>query len=968
MRKLLSWSIRTQLFTLLTVMTIVPMGILLTSAFHQRAYDIREARLLVERLADEISDDQNMLLSGTEQLLSTLSQLPAVQRHDTPAVNTLLAGLVKNNPQYSNLLVMDRNGLLWASAVPVQGTISYADRRYFRNAMASGRFSSGEFGISRTINKPVMNFSYPIKDAAGNITDLAVVAFTPEKYARQFKTNVLPANTSLLMTDHKGTILFNVTAPQTVGRQDRDDLFRLMTAGGDKATFEAISNTGIPRFFAYQKLRLGGEQTPYMYVRAGMPVETVLGKTRSKLLVDLGLMSLMLFLATGFAYVIIKRGIVDKIMALRDAAQNVARGNLGVSVANLVSGGELGELGRAFDNMSETLARRETALQKSEERFRSFVENATDIVFSLSSEGIITYVSPNWQDACGYEPAETIGTPFARFIHPDDVATSFASLQRGLATGDKQEHVEYRLRHKNGTWIWYSANESSFHDPDSNTVSMLGIGRDISRQKHAEELLRTSETLLKESQRVAHVGHYVFDITTGRWSSSEELDAIFGIDDDYLRDVPGWLQIVCSEQREELATYLEMNILQEHRDFNKEYRIARISDQAVRWVRGLGHLEFAPDGTLVKMFGVIQDITESRRAEEAFHFQFRQISTIFDALSVIVHVVDPGTSELVYLNKYGASIFGSHWQGRPCHEVLRCGNPRPCKLNEWQVPARSCEINVQHVYDYRNGFTNRWYHCVEKEMSWTDGRQLDITVATDITDLKDMMQMQDDLLSAVSHEMRTPLTAINGYTEFLLENRVDARGVHEYLGIIQSESERLTELLDNFLNLQRLKTVSAPGRLTPQFLAPLLAETAVLYGERSTTHRIVTSFPPELPPVLGDRKQLQLLLSNLVANAVKYSPNGGEIVIGARRDDQESITLWVRDEGIGISPDVQEKIFDKFYQVESGDRRSFGGIGLGLALVKEIVHACHGRIWVESTLGKGSIFYVSFPLAHDSAS
>jgi len=338
-------------------MTIVPLGIILYSADKQHAQDIREATLIVERFADRISDEENMLLSGTEQLLSTLAHLPEVRKRDVNSVNTLLADLIKKNTQYANLLIMDKNGRLWASAVPAKGAISYADRRYFKNALASGRFSSGEFSISRTINKPVMNFGYPIKDSTGKITDVAVVAFTSERYAQLVKTNLLPARTSLLLTDHKGTILFNLTAPETVGTQDRADLFRRMSAGDTKGTFKAVSNTGIRRYFAYQHLHISGEERPYMYIRAGIEVKQVVNKTIQRLVLSLGSMLSLLLLMLGFAFYISKKGIIERIIALRDATQKVSQGDFEVRVSNYVSGGELGDLATAFDKMTLALAK-----------------------------------------------------------------------------------------------------------------------------------------------------------------------------------------------------------------------------------------------------------------------------------------------------------------------------------------------------------------------------------------------------------------------------------------------------------------------------------------------------------------------------------------------------------------------------------------------------------------------------------
>jgi signal transduction histidine kinase len=366
-------------------------------------------------------------------------------------------------------------------------------------------------------------------------------------------------------------------------------------------------------------------------------------------------------------------------------------------------------------------------------------------------------------------------------------------------------------------------------------------------------------------------------------------------------------------------------------------------------------------GNLVQVVQIVRDITERKKAEEALREQFRQISTIFDGLHVIAHVVDSVTHELVYLNNYAAAIFGNHWQGKRCQEVIKCGYPYPCTLTEEELPARGGEASQQRIYVYENNFTNRWYQCVEKRMFWVDGRYVHITVAIDITDLKNMMQMQDDFLSSVSHEMKTPLTAICGYTDFLLENRVDEVNMHDYLGIIQKESKRLDELLDNLLTMQRLKAKPITEEIRKLDLLPLLEETVAVFAARSAKHRIIPEFAHDLAPVLIRQGHMNDLLSNLLTNAIKYSPGGGEIALGAKRENDGTVTLWVRDQGIGIPPDVLGKVFEKFYQVESGNRRAFGGIGLGLALVKEIANAYGGRAWVESTLGKGSTFFLSLP-------
>lgn len=236
-----------------------------------------------------------------------------------------------------------------------------------------------------------------------------------------------------------------------------------------------------------------------------------------------------------------------------------------------------------------------------------------------------------------------------------------------------------------------------------------------------------------------------------------------------------------------------------------------------------------------------------------------------------------------------------------------------------------------------------------------------LAIIRDVTERKEMERLKDEMISAVSHEMRTPLTAMLGFTEFMLEHEVEPQQQKEYLGVVYSETERLSELIGNFLDLQRMKARQMVYRFKSVAVRPLLEEVAALFAGATQKHRITVEATGDLPPVRGDEARLHQVLNNFLSNAVKYSPKGGEIILGARRDG-EDVIIRVQDEGRGIAPDLLDKIFERFYQVDSSDRRMTGGAGLGLALVREIVSAHGGRVWAESTEGKGSTFYVALPV------
>ena len=234
-----------------------------------------------------------------------------------------------------------------------------------------------------------------------------------------------------------------------------------------------------------------------------------------------------------------------------------------------------------------------------------------------------------------------------------------------------------------------------------------------------------------------------------------------------------------------------------------------------------------------------------------------------------------------------------------------------------------------------------------------------VEVVRDVTEQRKLEKSREEAFSAVSHEMRTPLTAVLGFAQYMRDNTTSAAEQQEYLGLILKEGERLKRLIDNLLSLQRLRAGFGLLNRDPVLVYPLLYEVAEHFRAPQYNHRIGIDCPADLPPVLGEVLKLQEAVTNLLDNAIKYSPQGSSIVMGAKHDG-ERVLIWVRDEGPGIPPSEKERIFERFYRLE-GPNRSVG-TGLGLALVEEIAHAHCGKAWVESTPGQGSTFYLSIPL------
>ncbi|MFZ3208425.1 MAG: PAS domain S-box protein [Geobacteraceae bacterium] len=413
---------------------------------------------------------------------------------------------------------------------------------------------------------------------------------------------------------------------------------------------------------------------------------------------------------------------------------------------------------------------------------------------------------------------------------------------------------------------------------------------------------------------------------------------------------------------DELPLYLaHRDSARQHEECEVEFRIIR-PDGSIRWLHHLCQPVFDEKGHFMGTRGSNRDITVHKDAEEALQTHFRQISNIFDELNAVVYVSDMDNYRVIYMNKFGASLFGSGWKGKHCYELFRYGEVEPCDNCTNKRLTRNGAPLPPTVREVLHGNSGRWFQCIDKAIPWVDGRLVRMEIAVDITERKELERMKEEMFSAVSHDMRIPLTALLGYTEFMMETEVTPQEQKDYLGTIRNETLRLDKMISNFLEIQRLNARRQLLTFAPVNTIELVMETASLFKATSKKHRVITDFAPCLPPVLGDVEQLHHVLANLISNAIKYSPDGGTITVGARQEE-ERVVVWVRDEGVGIPPEEIESIFDRFYRANNMDTSAVSGTGLGLALALEIVSAHNGRIWAESTPGKGSVFFVSLPIA-----
>lgn len=373
------------------------------------------------------------------------------------------------------------------------------------------------------------------------------------------------------------------------------------------------------------------------------------------------------------------------------------------------------------------------------------------------------------------------------------------------------------------------------------------------------------------------------------------------------------------------------------------------------------------------LLGVIRDIGERKKAEEELNERESYKSALLASIAESVVTTDPD-GHITSINPAMETLGGwaeAEVVGRLYADVYsiydHSGRPVPL---EKRVLSRAIKTR-QRVAS--NGF--------DLMLITRDGRRVPIAITAspiigndggmlggvdivrDVSADREVDQMKSALVSTVSHELRTPLTMIQGFSELLLTRKFDAKQSAEALQQINASSERLGRLIDDLLSVSRIESGKLAPRKEELNLSELIGEIAAQYvGVRT----VRADIPRGLPSVTADRDMLVQILTNLVSNAVKYSPEAAPVEVTAAPNNG-NIEISVTDRGFGITDQEMNNLFEKFYRVDRPEVQKVGGTGLGLFISRSLVEMQGGQIWVTSSAGKGSTFSFSLPVASHTA-
>jgi PAS domain S-box-containing protein len=359
-----------------------------------------------------------------------------------------------------------------------------------------------------------------------------------------------------------------------------------------------------------------------------------------------------------------------------------------------------------------------------------------------------------------------------------------------------------------------------------------------------------------------------------------------------------------------------------------------------------------------------REITERKKAEEAL----RESEEDLNRAQAVAHTgswrLDVRKNQLLWSDEV-YRIFGIP-QGTPMtyETFLASVHPEDREYvdREWTAALQGEDYDIEHRI------------VVGDEIKWVReraGLEFDrqgmlkggFGTVQDITQLKQAEKIKDDFIGLVSHELRSPMTVITGAINTALTEaeRLSPEETHQLLKDAAAESETLSNLLTNLLELSRVQAQRLVLHSEAINVRKIVQEAVDKIKRQSAAHKFVINLPRRLPPVEADPLRLERILYNLLENAVKYSPSGGEVWVSAKPDG-EQLVIGVSDQGIGISRADQAKLFAPFQRLEkrpSGVR----GVGLGLMVCRRLVEAHGGRIWVESKPGRGSNFFFTMPLS-----